>query len=208
GAVLLKYDINGNFQWIRNHADISFSANYPLLELDKTGDPYLLFSINTTMGRYEYGIAKYDEFGTQKWLARYSYNNRFCEISDAEIDDDFNLLVTGHCGNYMTTVKWSQIITNISTVSNQIPDGYKLYQNYPNPFNPSTNIQFDLPKDNFATVKIYDLLGKEVTTLINEYKKAGSYVISFNGNNLSSGIYYYSIETGNFNQVRKMILIK
>lgn len=89
-----------------------------------------------------------------------------------------------------------------------IPKEYKIYQNYPNPFNPSTNIQYDLPFDNFVTIKIYDVLGKEIMTLVNEFKQAGSYIASFNGSNLPSGIYYYKINAGNFDQVRKMILLK
>ena len=89
-----------------------------------------------------------------------------------------------------------------------IPKEYKIYQNYPNPFNPVTNIQYDLPFDNFVSIKIYDVLGKEISTLINEFKQAGSYITSFNGSNLPSGIYYYKIIAGSFEQVRKMILIK
>ena len=96
---------------------------------------------------------------------------------------------------------------NMESNSN-IPKEYSLKQNYPNPFNPSTNIQYDLPKDNFVTIKIYDLLGKEVLILVNEEKTAGSYIISFNASNLSSGIYYYKIKAGSFEQVRKMILLK
>ena len=81
-------------------------------------------------------------------------------------------------------------------------------QNYPNPFNPVTNIKFDIPKQGHVTLKIYDVLGKEVANLVNEVKVPGSYVINFNGNNLASGVYYYRIEAGSFVEVKKMILIK
>lgn len=93
-------------------------------------------------------------------------------------------------------------------LNSDLPTEFALKQNYPNPFNPSTNIEYDLPLDNFVTIKIFDILGKEIMTLVNEFKQAGRYVISFNGNNLPSGIYYYKIKAGNFDQVRKMILIK
>ena len=73
---------------------------------------------------------------------------------------------------------------------------------------PGTNIQYDLPFDNFVSIKIYDILGKEVVTLVNEMKNAGRYIVSFNGSNLSSGIYYYKIKAGEYEQVRKMLLIK
>ena len=83
-----------------------------------------------------------------------------------------------------------------------------LSQNYPNPFNPITNIEYRLPNREFVTLKIYDVLGNEVATLVNEEKPAGSYSVEFNGNKLSSGIYFYRLKAGNFTQNRKMILLK
>jgi hypothetical protein len=91
---------------------------------------------------------------------------------------------------------------------------YSLNQNYPNPFNPVTKIQYDLTKDNFVTIKIYDLLGRELMSLVNEFKKAGSYTVTFDAANYPSGVYYYKITTGShsgagsFIQVRKMVLIR
>lgn len=101
-----------------------------------------------------------------------------------------------------------EIGARIQLEEGEIPDKFKLYENYPNPFNPETKIKFDLPNDNFVSIKIYDVLGKEVATLVNEFKNAGSYIISFNGSNLSSGIYYYKIKAGSYEQIRKMILLK
>lgn len=89
-----------------------------------------------------------------------------------------------------------------------LPEHYLLYNSYPNPFNPETKIKFDLPIDNFVTIKVFDILGKEVITLVNEFKNAGSYIVSFNGSGLSSGVYYYKIQSGSFTAVRKMLLLK
>lgn len=89
-----------------------------------------------------------------------------------------------------------------------LPKDFNISQNYPNPFNPVTNIKFDIPKDIFVSVKIYDLLGREIKTLVNEYKNAGSYIVSFDGSDLASGIYFYALKAGNYNQVKRMILIK
>ena len=97
---------------------------------------------------------------------------------------------------------------NVSHNNQQLPKEYSLNQNYPNPFNPSTNIQYDIPNDNFVTIKIYNLPGKEVKSLVNDFKKAGRYIVSFNGSDLASGVYYYKISAGKFEQVKKMILIK
>ena len=85
---------------------------------------------------------------------------------------------------------------------------YELAQNFPNPFNPTTKIKYQLPEPVFVTIKVYDVLGNEIETLVNEEKIAGSYDVDFDGNELASGIYYYRITTGNFSQTKKMILIK
>ena len=88
------------------------------------------------------------------------------------------------------------------------PNSFNLYQNYPNPFNPSTSIKFSLPYQTNVTIKIYDITGREITTLLNEKKDAGNYTINFSGNNLSSGVYFYSIICDNFTQVKKMLYLK
>lgn len=85
---------------------------------------------------------------------------------------------------------------------------YSLKQNYPNPFNPSTVINFTLPADEFVTMKVYDKLGREVRTLVNENKTAGAHAVNFIGDDLASGIYFYKIQAGNFTQTKKMILVK
>lgn len=92
--------------------------------------------------------------------------------------------------------------------NNPIPETFDLKQNYPNPFNPETNIRYDLPNDISVSVKIYDLLGREIKTLVDELKYAGSYIVSFNGSEFASGIYFYRIKAGDFIQVKRMILIK
>jgi M6 family metalloprotease-like protein len=91
---------------------------------------------------------------------------------------------------------------------NEVPAEFSLSQNYPNPFNPETIINYQIPNNGFVSLKIYDMLGREVSTLINQYQNAGSYKIAFNGSKLSSGIYFYTINAGTFVQTKKMILIK
>ncbi len=101
-----------------------------------------------------------------------------------------------------------EIPTILPNPSNNLPERYNLYQNYPNPFNPITNISFDVPKDEFVSLKIYDILGKEVAVLVNEQIKAGNYKLQFDGSKLSSGTYFYSLETSSFREVKRMTLIK
>ena len=98
--------------------------------------------------------------------------------------------------------------TGISNLNLEIQNEYSLSQNYPNPFNPTTKINFSVPVNSFVKLKIYDVLGKEVMTLINEQKQAGNYAAEFNGANLSSGIYFFRMEAGEFVDVKRMMLIK
>ncbi len=98
--------------------------------------------------------------------------------------------------------------TGISNVGTEVPNDYLLKQNFPNPFNPTTNINFSIPKTGFVTLKIYDVVGKEVATLVNEVKSAGSYIVGFNAAHLTSGAYFYRIESNNFVDTKKMLLIK
>lgn len=101
----------------------------------------------------------------------------------------------------------SEMITYIKDIQ-QIPQRYSLSQNYPNPFNPSTTINYTLQFSGQATLKVFDVLGKEVATLVNEEKPAGNYSVSFNALQRSSGIYFYKLQAGSFVEIRKMLLLK
>ncbi len=90
----------------------------------------------------------------------------------------------------------------------KLPTTFKLNQNYPNPFNPSTKISFAIPTSGFVTLRVYDILGKEVATLVNEEKSTGIYEATFNASNLPSGVYIYRIQSGSFIQTKKMSLMK
>jgi hypothetical protein len=109
-------------------------------------------------------------------------------------------------GHYATN--FSQIPVSVEEEELGFPTEFILYQNFPNPFNPSTIISWQSPVAGNQTLKIYDVLGNEVATLINEYRNAGSYEIDFNASSLSSGIYFYRLTAGSFIQTKKMILVK
>ncbi len=107
----------------------------------------------------------------------------------------------------------TQIVPLAGTIISSIePDlskiNYTLDQNYPNPFNPTTQIRYSIPKTALVSIKVYDILGKEVATLVNEAKSPGDYKVEFNGNSLASGIYFYRLQAGDFVQTKKMILLR
>jgi hypothetical protein len=93
-------------------------------------------------------------------------------------------------------------------INNILPQNFQLEQNYPNPFNPSTRIRYSIPEASFASIKVYDMLGKEVATLVNEEQSAGNYEVDFDATGLSSGIYFYKLQAGNFIETRKMTILK
>jgi hypothetical protein len=98
-------------------------------------------------------------------------------------------------------------ITNNGNVTSNI-NGYKLYNNYPNPFNASTMIKYSLPKVGYVSIKVYDITGRKLATLVSKVQRAGDYGVRFDGNNYSTGIYFYRMETNGFTQTKKFVLIK
>ena len=121
--------------------------------------------------------------------------------------------------NYKSEITWEPAVgigkfegslEPVSVVSegNDLPAEYKLFNNYPNPFNPSTTISYTIPKGEKVVIKVYDILGREISKLVNEQKTAGKYFVKFEGSTLSSGIYFYTINAGSYHQTKKMLLIK
>jgi hypothetical protein len=148
----------------------------------------------STWTQYTYDITQYVNFGTQVKVRFRAYSDPGVTSQGWWIDD---IRLNNYC------------IATIGVNGNsEIPLKFALEQNYPNPFNPSTNIKFELPKQEFVTIKIFDVMGREVASLVNETKEAGYHSIVFNGADLSSGLYIYKIEAGDFTDTKKMILIK
>jgi hypothetical protein len=109
-----------------------------------------------------------------------------------------------------TWVQANILIVNleVENKNNSIPARFSLSQNYPNPFNPSTRINYSVPHKSFVKIKLYDILGNEVATLVNEEKSAGNYMIDFYASALCSGVYFYKIIADNFSETKKMILLR
>jgi len=120
------------------------------------------------------------------------------------------------CQDMVPILPWQSIIkttngggvTGINETITILPKDQKLLQNYPNPFNPATTIQYQVPERSVITIKVYDVLGNEITTLINEEKLAGSYEVEFDATELPSGIYFYRLQADSFVETKKMVFIK
>ncbi len=129
-------------------------------------------------------------------------------VRNATIDTtNVSLIATNGRGDYI--IQTNGYVTGPTSVNDKyLPTGFSLSQNYPNPFNPSTEIRYSILKSSLVTIKVYDFLGREVKTLVNEEKPAGSYTIDFNADNFASGVYFYKITAGSFSRSKKMILLK
>ncbi|MCX6150667.1 MAG: CHRD domain-containing protein [Ignavibacteriales bacterium] len=129
-----------------------------------------------------------------------------------------NLYINIHTANYPageirgqvlpSTFESAHSVTFVSDENSSVISNYKLSQNYPNPFNPSTTINFSIPQNSFVTIKVYNNIGKEVTTLVNEQKPTGNYNVVFNGNNLASGVYFYRMIADGIVYTKKLMLLK
>ena len=137
------------------------------------------------------------------WSIQYSkYYTQYSHISKARTGS--NIWAVGT----INTISKYGLTNNLKNNSSQIPEGFSIHQNYPNPFNPTTNIKFDIQKTSLTKLIIYDALGREIATLVNEVLKAGSYEVSWDGSNYTSGVYFYRIQTGDFIETKKMLLMK
>lgn len=164
---------------------------------DFSKSPYLLNTVHTKFITYE----NPQSVGAK---CNYAVNNglkgvMMWALGQDVVEDDQPLLET--IGKEMG------LVTSVETPEQIISD-YYLYENYPNPFNPATRIKFLVPETSFVSLKIYDVLGKEVAVLVNEIKSEGIYEVTFEASEFSSGLYTYRLSSGSFNQSKKMMLVK
>ena len=168
-------------------------------------------STNQVVGTFD--NITYNKFNVQKY-ANPSYlidcsgiesGNYYLKLT-TDLNDSVNLFLSNIQRDNVSLEKSNLLVRNFK--GERVPVEYNLAQNFPNPFNPSTTIRYQIPKDGIVTLKVYDILGSEVATLVNEEKVAGKYEVNFNASSLASGVYIYKIQAGSFINSKKMILLK
>lgn len=144
------------------------------------------------------------------WLSFDSTSRTFSGVISPVQSINIKVTATDTAGASASCTFALNIIQHIGLepVNEAVPNEYRLLQNYPNPFNPSTSISFDIVKQTYTLLKVYDVTGRLTAVLVNESLRAGSYKVELNAGNLSSGVYFYKLEAGNFIQTRKMVLLK
>lgn len=198
----------------------NFGVNWRVVPEIPVADGYFgLSSIGTKnifVSSIQSGFYVSNNYG-QNWILKNDGLNGNTAILTSYRYGDFLFLATSDVGGYRAIYRRPVLeVINIRKLSSNIPDMFKLYQNYPNPFNPTTIIKYNIPKlssphvlgGDLVVLKVFDILGRETVTLVNEKQSPGTYEVSFDGSKLSSGIYFYRIQADNFVQTNRMVLIK
>jgi len=212
----IKYNSSGDELWAVNYNGTANGTDIAdVIAVDNFDNIYVSGRSKGTGSDDDYLTIKYDSSGNELWTKRYNGpGNGNDRPTSLKIDDNGNLYLTGYSlgsgssTDYdYATIKYSQSV-GINQISTIIPEKFSISQNYPNPFNPTTKIKFDLKNSSLVKIVVFDMIGKEVATLVNENLSAGSYESNFDGSKLTSGIYFYRIETENYSEVKKMTLLK
>jgi len=203
GCNFISKTTNGGSTW--NAVNLNLSGSYANLGSLQIINSNKVF----TCGRW--GLYNTNNGGTNWSLIQIPYES-YREIS---FPGDSIGYVVGEFGRIFKTTNGGTALY-ISTISSQIPQSFSLHQNYPNPFNPVTKIQFQIPllrgvsegRGVFTKILIYDLLGREVTTLVSEQLKPGTYEVEWDGTGFASGVYFYSLITSDYVETKRMVLVK
>ncbi len=184
---------------------IDGQTNIPIQNALVTVQRYTNSGPITIAEKYTASTGAYD-FGA--WAGKDSLINYRVKVEDSSYATQYmNVQLQAGQNIDLPDIKLDAI-TGINSDIGNIPSSYKLKQNYPNPFNPSTTISYSMPKEANVVLKVFNYLGQEVSTLVNKIQAAGNYNITFNADSMPSGVYFYSLRSGGFTQVKKMLLLK
>lgn len=161
------------------------------------------FIINESLPMYDNGVIKFRNLNARTFVGYI-----FGGIKATAPNPGTGGMGTSSASDVILKVYIRPFWVDINNISTEIPSAYKLSQNYPNPFNPTTKINFDITRGDFVKLAVYNTLGQKVTDLVNKELSAGSYEVTWNAGSLAAGIYFYRLETGSFNETKKMLLVK
>ena len=213
-----KLSLDGNIQWQQNGIPVSsFNGLQGFVKLvcDSNGNTVVSWLDARSNPLWDIYAQKFDGSGNRIW----EQEGKAVSIATG-LKSHQNIIITNN-GDYI--VSWGDernpdpdiyaqsldaLVTSVNHSTSELPELFVLTQNYPNPFNPSTSIQYTVSSRQFVRLKVYDVLGNEVATLVNEEKAAGTYAVEFNAKDLPSGIYFYRLQAGSFVETKKMILMK
>ncbi|MFI5144600.1 MAG: SBBP repeat-containing protein, partial [Ignavibacteria bacterium] len=209
--VTIKYNSTGVQQWVNSYNGPANSDDGGRsIQVDTSSNVYVTGYSAGSLTAHDFATVKYNSAGVIQWSERYTNGDLSGSGDDPaciKVDNAGNVYVSGMSALDYATVKYS-VTTGIEKKSSDHPVSFSLEQNYPNPFNPSTKIGFNLLSGGFVSLKVFDITGKLVSVPVSEYMNAGVHEITFNASQLSTGTYFYKLESADFSDVKKMILIK
>jgi len=209
--IMYKLNAKKGDQWIIYDYASGIGGNgYEIARLREVWEDELFFGsgITTIFKRfiYYYSIDSTDTLGLVRYGDILSYGFGLWSRGGGDLIG--NILLKGCVINDTLYGDTTNLITSIKDLSEKLPVQFELFQNYPNPFNPTTTIKYSVAEPGIVSLKVFDILGREVATLVNERKPAGYYEVSFDGSELSSGIYFYQLTAGVFKATKKFVLLK
>lgn len=221
---LIKTDTYGDTLWTKTFGGIESDGAFSVQQTTDGGYIIAGWTISYSVGDYDVWLIKTNASGDTLWTKNFGGTNEDRAYSVQQTTDG-GYIVAGWTNSFgagssdIWLIKIAPVVSNVELDTDIIPSDFSLSQNFPNPFNPTTKIKFQIPnviatplergkQSQLVILKVYDVLGNEITTLINEEKPAGIYEVNFNAVKLPSGIYFYKLQVGSFIDTKKMVLLK
>ncbi len=206
-ALIIKYSSAGDSLWARNIRSAEINDIKPRSIFIAPDNSIYISGLSPMQTSSSQFIQKFTSAGDSVWNFNIQGVNYWSIGRYSSIDITGNVYLVSERQNGIMITKYG-IPIGVQNINSEIPGKFSLSQNYPNPFNPTTNIEFSIPKSSFVKLVVYDMLGREVETLVSKDLKAGTYKADWNASGYTSGVYFYKIISGDYSETKKMILVK
>jgi len=214
-CLLIKYTSSGAEEWVRLYDGPASGSDFAdAVALGTEGSIYVGGTSDGIGTGTDMFIRRYEPSGAESWLTRFNEWGNPDDATTAIAVEPDGIIWSAGTSSFMsdqhiyTVLKYEQDQVVSVTEGEQLPSKTRLFQNFPNPFNPTTHLRFEVPGSGAVSLKVYDLLGREVATLVDEVRAAGNYEVRFDAAGFASGVYLYRLQAGDFVQTRTMLLLK
>jgi hypothetical protein len=202
--LLFKTDVDGNLLWRKTYGNNAHATS-----VRQTQDGGYIVSGFIANESIDGWILRTDENGDTLWAKTIDIGGAIDGFFSIDLTEDGGYVLTGTSNDEVLLTKLGpEQATSVENQATHVPVRFKLSQNHPNPFNPSTKISYSIPRSGFVTLKVYDMLAREIRTLVNKFQQANVYSVTFNASDLPSGVYFYKLQVGDFSEMKKMLYLR